>query len=270
MNQPLAYVHPQAKIAANVVIEPFVTIDKNVEIGEGTWIGPNVTILEGARIGKNCKIFPGAVISAVPQDLKFAGEDTIVKIGNNVTIREFVTVNRGTKANFETIIGDNCLLMAYVHIAHDCIIGNNVILANSSALAGHIKIDDWAIIGGMAAIHQFVNIGAHSMISGGGLVRKDVPPFCKAAREPLSYSGINSIGLRRRGFSAEKIKEIQDIYRIIFINGYNVTQALRYIEAELPATPERDDIISFILNSKRGIMRGFTRNGNGKEKKDIG
>jgi UDP-N-acetylglucosamine acyltransferase len=267
MNQPLAYVHPQAKIAANVVIEPFVSLDKNVEIGEGTWIGPNVAIMEGARIGKNCKIFPGAVISAVPQDLKFAGEDTIVKIGNNVIIREFVTINRGTKANFETIIGDNCLLMAYVHIAHDCVIGNNVILANSAALAGHINIDDWAIIGGMAAIHQFVNIGAHSFISGGGLVRKDVPPFCKAAREPLSYSGINSIGLRRRGFSAEKIKEIQDIYRIIFINGYNVSQALRYIEAELPATPERDDIISFITNSKRGIMRGFTRNG--KEKKDI-
>ncbi len=269
MNQPLAYVHPQAKIAGNVVIEPFVSIDKNVEIGEGTWIGPNVTILEGARIGKNCKIFPGAVISAVPQDLKYAGEDTIVKIGDNVIIREFATINRGTKANFETIIGNNCLLMAYVHIAHDCIIGNNVILANSAALAGHIKIDDWAIIGGMVAVHQFVNIGAHSMVSGGCLVRKDVPPFCKAAREPLSYSGINSIGLRRRGFSSEKIKEIQDIYRIIFINGLNVSQAISYIEAELPATPERDDIISFIMTSKRGIMRGYTRNSNGKEKKDI-
>ena len=267
MNQPLAYVHPQAKIASNVVIEPFVTIDKNVEIGEGTWIGPNATIMEGARIGKNCKIFPGAVISAVPQDLKFAGEETIVKIGDNVIIREFVTINRGTKANFETVIGNNCLLMAYVHIAHDCTIGHHVILANSAALAGHIKIDDWAIIGGMVAIHQFVNIGAHAMISGGGLVRKDVPPYCKAAREPLSYSGINSIGLRRRGFSFEKIKEIQDIYRIIFINGYNVSQALRYIEAELPATPERDEIISFTMNSQRGIMRGYTHNG--KERKDI-
>lgn len=267
MNQPLAYVHPQAKIAANVVIEPFVTINKNVEIGEGTWIGPNVTIQEGAKIGKNCKIFPGAVIAAIPQDLKFAGEETTVCIGDNVTIREFVTINRGTKASFETIIGNNCLLMAYVHVAHDCIIGNNVILANSAALAGHIKIDDWAIVGGMVAIHQFVNIGAHAMISGGGLVRKDVPPYCKAAREPLSYAGINSIGLRRRGFSSEKIKEIQDIFRVLFVKGLNVSQALGYIETEMPATPERDEIISFIQTSQRGIMRGYSRNG--KDKKDI-
>lgn len=269
MNQPLSYVHPQAKIANNVVIEPFVTIYKNVEIGEGSWIGPNVTIMEGARIGKNCKIFPGAVISAVPQDLKYGGEDTIVKIGDNVTIREFATINRGTKANYETVIGDNCLIMAYVHIAHDCIIGNNVILANSAGLAGHIKIDDWAIIGGMAAIHQFVNIGTHSLISGGSLVSKDVPPYCKAARYPLSYSGINSIGMRRRGFSSEKIKEIQDIYRIIFVNKYNVSQALEYLEAEIPATSERDEIISFIVNSKRGIMKGYKRNGYSREKKDI-
>lgn len=261
MNQPLAFVHPQAKIAKNVVIEPFVTIDKNVEIGEGSWIGPNATILEGARIGKNCKIFPGAVISAIPQDLKYSGEDTIVKIGDNVTIREFATINKGTRANNETVIGNNCLIMAYVHVAHDCIIGNNVILANSAGLAGHIKIDDWAIVGGMVAIHQFVSIGAHSLISGGSLVGKDVPPYCKAARDPLAYSGINSIGLRRRGFSSEKIKEIQDIYRIIFVKKYNVTQALAYIEAEIPATPERDEIISFISNSKRGIMKGYKRNG---------
>ena len=212
MNQPLAYVHPQAKVAKNVVIEPFVNIEKNVEIGEGTWIGSNVTIMEGARIGKNCKVFPGAVISAIPQDLKFAGEDTLVKIGDNVTVREFVTINRGTKASNETVIGDNCLLMAYVHIAHDCIIGNNVILANAATLAGHITIDDYAIIGGMTAVHQFVQVGAHSFLSGGALVRKDVPPFTKGAREPLSYVGINSVGLRRRGFSNERINAIQDIY----------------------------------------------------------
>ncbi|MEI6764392.1 MAG: acyl-ACP--UDP-N-acetylglucosamine O-acyltransferase [Bacteroidota bacterium] len=260
MNQPLAYVHPQAKIANNVGIEPYVFIDKNVEIGEGTWIGPNVTILEGARIGKNCKIFPGSVISAMPQDLKYSGEDSIVRIGDNTTIREFATIHRGTRANYETTIGSNCLLMAYVHVAHDCIIGNNVILANSAALAGHIRIDDWAIVGGLVAIHQFVNIGIHSFIGGGGLVRKDVPPFCKAAREPLSFSGINSIGLRRRGYSSEKIKEIQDIYRIIFVKGFNVTQALRIVEAEMPATPERDEIISFISGSQRGIMKGYTRN----------
>ena len=261
MNQPLAYVHPQAKLAQNVVIEPFAFVDKNVEIGEGSWIGPHAVLFEGTRIGKNCKIYPGAVISAIPQDLKYNGEETMVKIGDNVTIREFVTINRGTKASMETFIGNNCLLMAYVHIAHDCTIGNNCILANSAALAGHIRIDDWAIIGGLVAIHQFVNIGAHSMISGGGLVRKDVPPFTKAAREPLSYAGINSIGLRRRGFTSEKIKEIQDIYRIIFVKGFNVSQALRIIEAEMPATTERDEVISFISNSRRGIMKGYLRNG---------
>lgn len=257
MNQPLAYVHPQAKIAKNVVIEPFVNIEKNVEIDEGTWIGSNVTIMEGTRIGKNCRIFPGAVISAIPQDLKFAGEETLVKIGNNTTVREFVTINRGTKANMETVIGNNCLLMAYVHIAHDCIIGNNVILANAAMLAGHINIDDWAIIGGMAAIHQFVEIGSHSFISGGALVRKDVPPFTKAAREPLSYVGINSIGLRRRGFSNERINAIQDIYRIMYLKGYNITQAIAIIEAELPATPDRDEILAFVSKSTRGLMKGY-------------
>jgi len=259
MNQPLAYVHPQAKIANNVVIEPFVTIHKNVEIGEGTWIGSNVTIMEGARIGKNCRIFPGAVISAIPQDKKFNGEDTIVKIGDNVTIREFATVNRGTKASFETVIGDNTLLMANAHIAHDCVIGKNCIIANAALLAGHINVDDFAIVGGMIAIHQFCNIGAHVMISGGSLVRKDVPPYTKAAREPLSFVGINSIGLRRRGFSSEKIKEIQDIYRIIYQKSYNVSQALAIIEAEMPATSERDEIVSFINNSSRGIMKGYSR-----------
>jgi UDP-N-acetylglucosamine acyltransferase len=259
MNQPLVYVNPQAKVAKNVVIEPFVTIDKNVEIGEGTWIGPNVTIMEGAKIGKNCKIYPGAVISAPPQDLKYNGEETSVIIGNNTTIREFVTINRGTKANMETVVGNNCLLMAYVHVAHDCIIGNNCILANAATLAGHIVIDDWAIIGGLSAVHQFVNIGAHTMISGGSLVRKDVPPYTKSAREPLSYVGINSIGLRRRGFSPEKIKEIQDIYRIIYLKGYNVSQALDVIEAEMPATSERDEILSFISRSSRGIMKGYSR-----------
>jgi UDP-N-acetylglucosamine acyltransferase len=259
MNQPLAYVHPQARIANNVVIEPFVTIHKNVEIGEGTWIGSNVSIMEGARIGKNCKIFPGAVISAIPQDLKFNGEDTFTKIGDNVTIREFVTVNRGTKASFETVIGDNSLLMAYAHIAHDCYIGKNCIVANASALAGHINVDDYAIIGGLSAVHQFCNIGAHVMISGGSLIRKDVPPYTKAAREPLSFVGINSIGLRRRGFTAEKIEEIQDIYRIIYQKSYNVSQALAIIEAEMPATSERDEIVSFINNSSRGIMKGYSR-----------
>jgi UDP-N-acetylglucosamine acyltransferase len=222
-------------------------------------IGSNVTIMEGARIGKNCKIFPGAVISAIPQDLKYDGEDSIVKIGNNTTIREFVTVNRGTKANMETTVGKNCLLMAYVHIAHDCIVGDNVILANGATLAGHITIEDWAIIGGLAAVHQFVQVGKHAMISGGGMARKDVPPFTKAGREPLSYVGVNSIGLRRRGFSSDQINAIQEIYRIIYLKNKNVSQAVNFIEANIAATAERDEILSFIARSTRGIMRGYSR-----------
>lgn len=257
MNQPLSYIHPEAKIAVNVVIEPFVTISNNVEIGDGTWIGPNVSIMEGARIGKNCKIFPGAVISAIPQDLKYKGEKTLTIIGDNVIIRECVTVNKGTTYSNKTVVGDNSLLMAYVHIAHDCIIGKNTILANAATLAGHVKVDDYAIVGGLAAIHQFVHIGCHSMISGGSLVRKDVPPYVKAAREPLSYIGINSIGLRRRGFTHDKINQIQEIYRMLFVEGYNTSQALSVIEAEVPATSERDEIISFIRESDRGVMKGY-------------
>jgi UDP-N-acetylglucosamine acyltransferase len=259
MNQPLAYVNPQAKVANNVVIEPFVSIDRNVIIEEGTWIGSNVTIMEGARIGKNCKIFPGAVISAIPQDLKFSGEDSIVKIGNNVTIREFATINRGTKASYETVIGDNTLLMAYVHVAHDCVVGNNVIMSNASMLAGHVIVDDWAIIGGMVPIHQFCHIGTHAFIAGRTGVGKDVPPYTKAAREPLSYVGVNSIGLRRRGFSPEVINMIQEIYRIIFLKNFNVSQAVEIIEAKVEATPERDEILSFIANSSRGIMKGYSK-----------
>ena len=260
MHQPLSYVDSGANIARNVVIEPFVTIENNVSIGSGTWIGNNVTIMEGATIGKNCRIFPGAVISAIPQDLKFSGEKSEVIIGDNTTIRECVTINRGTKETGKTIIGNNSLLMAYCHIAHDCYIGNNCVIVNSVALGGHITIGDWVIIGGLSSIHQFVHIGEHAMISGGALVRKDVPPFVKAAREPLSYVGINSIGLRRRGFKDKKIQEIQNIYRILFQSNKNTTQAISKIEAELPVSPERDAILSFIQNSGRGIMKGYMQN----------
>jgi len=260
MNQPLAYIHPGAKIARNVVIEPFTTIHNNVTIGSGTWIGSNVTIMEGAIIGENCKIFPGAVISAMPQDLKFEGEDSQVIIGNNVTIRECVTVNRGTSAYGKTEIGDNCLIMATAHIAHDCILKNNVIIVNGVLLAGHVTVGEYAIIGGSAGIHQFIHIGQHAMISGGSLVRKDVPPFAKAAKEPLSYIGINSIGLRRRGFEPKKIHEIQNIFRILYQKNNNTTQAVGIIEAEFEATTERDLILQFIKNSKRGIMKGYTNN----------
>lgn len=257
MNQPLAYVHPGAKIAKNVVIEPFTTIHNNVVIGEGTWIGSNVTIMEGARIGKNCSIFPGAVISAIPQDKKFNDEDTITEIGDNTTIRECVTINRGTSDRMKTVIGKNCWIMAYCHIAHDCVVGDNCIFSNNSTLAGHINVGDYVVLAGMAAIQQFCSIGNHAFVTGGSLVRKDVPPFVKAGREPLSYVGINSIGLRRRGFTTDKIREIQDIYRILYQKNYNNSQAVAIIEAEMQATAERDEILEFIKNSQRGIMKGY-------------
>jgi UDP-N-acetylglucosamine acyltransferase len=258
MISPNSSVDKNAKLGKNVTVSPFAVVYGNVEIGDGTWIGPHVTIMEGARIGKNCKIFPGAVISAIPQDLKFSGEESTVEIGDNTTIREFVTVNRGTKDRMKTSVGSNCLLMAYVHIAHDCIVGNNVILANSVNLAGHINIDDWAILEGLVAVQQFVRVGAHSFVTGGSLVRKNVPPFVKAAREPLSYVGVNSVGLRRRGFSNESILQIEDIYRTIYVRGYNVSNALNIVEQEAPSSAEKELIVNFIRDSKDGIIRGIT------------
>ncbi len=257
MKQPFAYIHPAAKIHPSVVIDPFVTIDQNVEIGEGTHIGSNVTIMEGARIGRHCNIFPGAVISGIPQDLKFKGEDTVAIIGDNTTIRECVTVNRGTAAKDKTVVGNNCLIMAYTHVAHDCLVGNNVIISNASQLAGEVQVDDFAVIGGGTLIHQFTHIGSHVMIQGGSRINKDIPPFVKAGRDPIAYTGINSIGLRRRDFSNDQIREIQEIYRYLYLSRLNVTDAVDRIEAELPATKERDEIIEFIRNSKRGIVRGY-------------
>ena len=257
MKQPLAYIHPDAKIDPSVVIDPFVTIDRNVEIGAGTRISSNVTIMEGARIGKNCTIFPGAVVGAIPQDLKFMGEDTLAIIGDNTTLRECVTVNRGTASKGKTVVGNNCLIMAYSHVAHDCVVGDNVIIANASQIAGEVQIDDFAVIGGGTMVHQFCHIGPHVMVQGGSLIGKDVPPFVKAGRLPLSYVGVNSIGLRRRDFTNEKINEIQDIYRILYQSGLNNSDAVERIEAELPASKERDEIILFVRNSKRGIMKGY-------------
>lgn len=257
MNQPLAYVHPEAKIHPSVVIEPFVTIDRNVEIGEGTHIYSNVTIMEGARIGKNCTIYPGAVISGPPQDLKFKGEETVAIIGDNTTIRECVTVHRGTASKGKTVIGNNCLIMAYCHVAHDCVVNNNVIMSNAVQLAGEVVVDDFAVIGGGALVHQFCHIGSHVMLQGGALVNKDIPPFVKAGREPIAYAGVNSIGLRRRGYSNETIRDIQEIYRYLYLSGLNNSDAISRIEAELPASKERDEIILFVRNSNRGIIRGY-------------
>ena len=259
MHRSLSYIDPQAKLAKNVVVEPFVTIEKNVEIGSGTWIGSNVTIMEGARIGENCEIFPGAVISAIPQDLKFEGEESLAIIGDNTIIRECATINRATKATGKTIVGKNCLIMAYAHIAHDCVIGNSAIVLNNVAMGGHVEIGEHAIIGGLTAVHQFIKIGKHCMVSGGSLVRKDIPPYVKAGREPLSFIGINSIGLRRKKFSESEITEIQDIYRILYQKGNNNTQAINKIEIDFKISEIRDEIISFVRGSGRGIMRGYNQ-----------
>ena len=251
-------IHPEAKLGKNVTVSNFSTICENVEIGDNTWIGPNVTLFPGARIGKNCRIFPGAVISAIPQDLKFEGEETIAQIGDNTTIRECVTINRGTKASGETRIGNSCLIMAYAHVAHDCVIGDYAILANNATLAGHVEIGDWAIISAASAIHQFCKIGAHVILAGGSLVDKDIPPFVKAARYPISYAGVNSLGLHRRGFSQETVNTIQDIYRYVFQKGYKISHALEQIEGNIPSSSERDMIINFIQKSERGIMKGYS------------
>jgi UDP-N-acetylglucosamine acyltransferase len=265
MIHPHTYIHPNAKLATNVKIDPFSVIHQNVEIGSGTWIGSNVTIMEGARIGSNCRIFPGAVIAGIPQDLKYEGENTTVIIGNNTTIREFVTINRGSKDKWTTKVGDNCLIMAYSHIAHDCIIGNNCIMSNNCQIAGHVSIGDHTILAGMTAVHQFVQIGQHAFVAGGSLVSKDVPPYIKAGRTPLSYAGVNSVGLKRRGFTLERINHILDIYRIIYNKNLNTTQALNFIEEELAATDERDEIVTFIRESGRGIIKRFGKGNNEEE-----
>jgi len=251
-----SYIHPDAKLGPNVEIGPFTSIAADVEIGEGTWIGPNVTIMDGARIGKNCRIFPGAVISAIPQDLKFAGENSTVEIGDNTTIRECVTVNRGTKDKMTTRVGSDCLLMAYVHVAHDVSIGNHCIIANTANIAGHVVIEDWVVIEGVVAIQQFVRVGMHSFIAGGSLVRKNVPPFIKAAREPLSYAGVNTVGMRRRGFNNEEIARVEDLYRAIYVHNNNLSLAVTAAEAEMPQSSEKEIILNFIRESDKGIIRG--------------
>ncbi|GAB4418974.1 MAG: hypothetical protein OHK0039_30890 [Bacteroidia bacterium] len=244
------------RIGNHVHIESSASIHGGVVIEDHCWLGSSCTIHDGARIGRYCKIFPGAVVSAIPQDLKFHGEKTTLEIGEHTIVREFATLNRGTDYHGKTVIGRNVLIMAYVHIAHDCLIGDNVILVNNVNMGGHVEIEDYAVIGGVSAIHQFVKIGKHAMVAGGSLVRKDVPPYAKAGRTPLQYEGVNSIGLRRRGFSNDTIHLIQEIYRTIFLSGMNTSSALDYVEAHLPATEERDEIITFIRKASRGIIRG--------------
>lgn len=250
-----AYITPGAIIGNDVSIDPFVFIAANVIIGEGTWIGPGAVILDGARIGKNCRIFPSSVISGIPQDMKFRGEETTAEIGDNTTIREGATVNRGTASAGKTVVGNNCLIMAYAHIGHDCFIGNNCIIGNACGLAGEVRIDDWAILSGATLVHQFSRIGGHVIVGGGSKVRSDIPPYIKADRDPLCYLGLNTVGLNRRNFGKERIDEIHNIYRIIYQSKRNTTQALEYVEKEFKPTPDRDYILNFIRNSQRGIIR---------------
>ncbi len=258
MNEKQLYViYPEARIGKNVEIGPFTTVYGDVTIGDDTWIAPNVTIMDGARIGKGCRIFPGAVIAGIPQDLKFAGEITTAEIGDNTTIREYVTINRGTKSKGKTVVGNDCLLQSYVHIAHDCFIGNHCILSGYTGLGGEVIVEDWAILGGGCLVHQFVRIGQHVMIQGGSKVQKDVPPYIMAGREPLVYAGLNLVGLRRRKFTQDKIQEIQEIFRTVYQKGLNTSDALRNIEASFPPSFERDHIIEFIKYSERGIIKGL-------------
>lgn len=256
MISKLAQIDPNAKIGENVTIESFTTIYDDVVIGDGCHIGPNVTIYPGARIGKNCQIYPGSVISAVPQDLKFHGEYTTAEIGDNTIIRECVTIHRGTDDMMKTTVGNNCLLMGYVHIAHDCQVGNNVIMANYSGLSGHNIIGDHVIIEAKVGTQQFIHIGDHAFIAGATLVRKNVPPYVRAAREPITFAGVNAIGLRRRGFSDEDIKAVEDVYRQLFVMNNTISAGIKAVETELEESEISLKIINFIKDSERGIIKG--------------
>lgn len=253
---PMASVHPDARLAEGVQVAPFAVIEADVEIGPGTWIGPNATILNGSRIGSHCRVFPGAVIGGMPQDLKYAGENTTAVIGDHTTIRECCTVNRGTTDRMTTKVGSHCLLMAYTHIAHDAFVGDHCVLANNANIAGHVTVEDWVIIEGVVAVQQFVRIGQHAFVAGGSLVRKNIPPFVKVAREPLSYIGVNAIGLRRRGFADEFVRSVEDIYRTLYITGGNMSQAIKVAELELPVSEAKETILDFIRASDKGIVRG--------------
>ena len=256
MIHPLACVDPKAVIDPTAEVGPFAYIEANVEIGARTKIMANATVLSGARIGADCTVFPSAVVGAIPQDLKFRGEDTLAIIGDHTVIRECATVHRGTASKGQTVVGNHCLIMAYSHVAHDCLLHDHIIMSNATQLAGEVVVDDYAILGGGSLVHQFTHVGAHSMTQGGTKVNKDIPPYVIAAREPVSFCGINSVGLNRRGFTREQIAAIQDTYRLIYMSGLNVSQALQQINDTLPASPERDEIVNFITTSPRGVIRG--------------
>lgn len=257
MISPLASIHPNAKIAADVEIGPFVFIDDDVEIGEGTIIDANATVCAHTRLGKHCHVFPSAVVGAVPQDLKFQGELTYTHIGDYTVLRECSTVHRGTLSKGKTVVGEHCLIMAYCHVAHDVVLGNHVIMSNSTQLAGEVVVDDWTTIGGGTLVHQFSHIGSHVMIQGGSLVNKDIPPYVTAARMPIQYCGLNTVGLNRHGFTKEQIDTIQRVYRIVFQSRLNTSQALARVMENEPQSAERDAIVAFIRDSQRGVIKGI-------------
>jgi UDP-N-acetylglucosamine acyltransferase len=261
MISPLASVHAGVKLGNNLTIEPFAVIHENVTIGDNSIIMSHAVLMPFTRIGKNCKIFPSAVIGAIPQDLKFAGEESIVEIGDSTTIREFVTVNRGTKDKWKTVIGNHSLLMAYAHVAHDCSIGNHVILANGVQLAGHVEIGDFAIIGGLSGAHQFTRIGAHTYIAGHTVIRKDVPPYIKAAREPLSYMGLNIVGLQRRKFPPDQIEVLSKIYRLLFVGNHSTPTAIKLINEQVSDSELKNEVLQFVQDSKIGIIKRYAKNG---------
>ena len=264
---PLASVSPKAKLGDNIEIGPFAFIDDDVEIGDGCKIHTHAMIYSYVKMGKNCQVFPGAVVGAIPQDLKYEGEVTYVEIGDNVTIRECVTINRGTKASGKCVtkIGSNTLLMSYVHVAHDCVVGNHCILVSFVGIAGETVVDDWAIVGGGAKAHQFSKIGCHAMVGGMSKINKDIPPYVLCGRDPICYSGVNIVGLRRRGFSSDVIRNIKDIYDTIYFAGYNITDGCAKVEAGFPDSEEKATILNFIRSSKRGIIKA----NNPGEKGDI-
>jgi UDP-N-acetylglucosamine acyltransferase len=253
---PTALVDKNAQLGDHVSIGPFAIVEADVVIGDETQIGPQVYLAEGARIGRKCVIHKGAVVATLPQDLKFGGEKTLFEIGDETVIREFCTLNRGTLAHGKSAIGSHCLLMAYAHVAHDCTVGDHVIMANGVQLGGHVTIEDWAILGGMTPVHQFCKVGQHCMVGGGFRVIQDVPPYILASEEPLRFCGLNSVGLRRRGFSEETTMLLKRAYRILYRSGLNVTQAVARIKEEVPPIPEVENVLHFIESSDRGILRG--------------
>ena len=251
---PSAIIDPKAQIGENVKIGPFVIIENDVVIGDGTEIKSSAVIKSGARIGKECRIFQSSVISEIPQDLKFSGEKTLLEIGDRTTIREFCTLNRGTLELGKSSIGNDCILMAYVHVAHDCIVGDKTILANGVQLAGHVSIGYHVTIGGMTPIHQFCNIGDHAFVGGGYRVVQDVPPYILATGEPLKFAGVNNVGLRRRGFSSESRMNIKRVYKQIFYSVMNMSESIKSIESNIEQTEEVKIILNFIENSNRGLI----------------